>query len=775
MAYVLLCDQIDALCSHRSQNADSLLPPSSPATCSLPSHTDKLDFGRHSKASAPPKARTKQVQTRKSICRCHVLTYCMAVTTLVRNLNCRGVHVWNSSSRRTFPFASIFKSLNLFVAIMSNHNPQQEWTGRIVARILGPDVEPEYEQTRKPRAKMIVPSSIVPGTGPLNWNPSSPRIHDAAESEQANLETNKTPCVRLDVYLFPKDSPRQVPITVTLQRDSADDASNTLKRLGISISKKLKAKANGSSKKGKNGGATTSAVIMVEGNEFEVSGMTNQQLWTLGLSKPVSIYVEIIGNKIPLHVECNPPTVIGVATFEKFCGKLFPGVPLVIEVESLYATHTIVDWYADNELVCHDSVSYTPTLEDAKKVLSIVITPTRPGHNGEGCEEAYQFQETVEPAIPENTAMQIRPTWLEPRKTKSSELRVLTYNILSDQNMDVSSKADRNQETADLLNRSRRMPLILHEIICHQADVICLQEVDELVYESLLKPVLEYLGYQGYFSVKQTDGTREGCAMFWSLKVFQKANDEECKSFLLGSILADLLKTMDEDSEWYGPAAAIREIFRDRPDLEETILTKLGHVLQIARLRDLEGKPLLLANAHNFFHPIADHVRTLQLFAAAYQLSIEQGAGMKPFVFCGDFNTSLANAARLLVEKCTPKNFHRHRTHLNTFSWMGTIREERYDHDFPELRLPDGFPDVSPGYTEQPEFTHFVVGYKGSLDHIMFTSKTKAGEIKTLRSGAMPSIEQVARHTAMPSPCFPSDHVSLVCDLEWTRRNSGEQ
>jgi mRNA deadenylase 3'-5' endonuclease subunit Ccr4 len=713
----------------------------------------------------------------------------MPAITLARKLNCGGVRVWNSTSRRALPFVSIIRSLNLFVAIMSTNHPQ-EWTGRIVARILGPDVQPEYEQQRKPNAR-IPPSRIVQGTGPLSFNPSAPRIHDDAESEQARLESIQAPCVRLDVYLFPKNinnnSPDQAPITVSLQRDSAEDASNTLKRLGISISKKLRIVKRGN-RRGGGGATTTSAAIMVEGNTIDddiiSSGMTNQQMWTLGLSKPMSIAIEINGmKKLSLQVECNPPTVLGVATFEKFWGKVFPGVPLVIEVESLYATHTIVDWYADNELVCHDSVSYTPTLGDSNKTLAIVITPTRPGHNGEGCEEAYRFQEKVETSIPENTVLHIRPTWLEPRTTTrsgmpSSELRVLTYNILADQNAAISGQADMDEETVNLFDRTRRMPLILHEIMAHQADVICLQEVDSLVYESLLKPVLEHFGYQGYYTVKHTDGTREGCAMFWSLKVFQKANEEECKSFLLGNVLADLLKTTSRDdtnAEWYDSAEAIRGIFRNRPDLEETILSKLGHVLQIASLRDVQGKPLLLANAHNFFHPIADHVRTLQLFAAAYQLSIEQGAGTKPFIFCGDFNTSLANAARLLVEKCTPKNFHRHRRHLNTFSLTEELPKEGYDHDFPELRFPDSFPDVVPGNTEQPEFTHFVKGYKGSLDHIMFTSRTKVGEMKTLRSGAMPTIEQVMRYKVMPSSHFPSDHVSLVCDLEWIARHPAEQ
>jgi 2',5'-phosphodiesterase len=192
-------------------------------------------------------------------------------------------------------------------------------------------------------------------------------------------------------------------------------------------------------------------------------------------------------------------------------------------------------------------------------------------------------------------------------------------------------------------------------------------------------------------------------------------------------------------------------------------------VLQIASLRDLNGNPLLVANTHLFYHPMASHIRILQCLASAHQLAVEQGPEKKPFLFCGDFNTSLENCGVLLMKKRVPKNHRDNREHLNRFRWGGDSQQQdvKFDDDFPEIRLPDSFPNLATGYPDYPEFTHYIIGFHATLDHILMSSRTLSAELRPLRQAAMPSIEQVTRHKAMPSPCFPSDHVSIVCDLEW--------
>lgn len=44
--------------------------------------------------------------------------------------------------------------------------------------------------------------------------------------------------------------------------------------------------------------------------------------------------------------------------------------------------------------------------------------------------------------------------------------------------------------------------MVIAEILAYNADIICLQEVDASIHDSLLSPVLTACGYQGFYSDK---------------------------------------------------------------------------------------------------------------------------------------------------------------------------------------------------------------------------------------------------------------------------------
>jgi 2',5'-phosphodiesterase len=695
---------------------------------------------------------------------------------------------------------------------------EQAWKGRIVARILPDGVEGAFEQTRKPNNPKD-PSSLCPGAGAVNHIPSplAPRVvdkeyyplHDSSSYLSNQESSNNSRFVRLDIYLYSEaclSSEVTTSISLQMVRDSKEAVGNCLKRLELSIQKKLKPAKKSDKKDKKNGTLSTSSVPLFgstttttthqeQQQPCNVSTMTNDQFWTKAIHDPLTINVTI-GDclSIPLYVECNPPTILGVRTYESFGALNFAGIPLVIEVDLLYATHAVVDWYTTTTdsssnsnsitLVCKDSRCYTPTLSDAGKQLSILIRPTRPGHEGEGCQEAYQFQELVSPLLPDNTVLQLRPEWQEIRDlTNSSDLRVLTFNILADQNAFSNTNGGMPVYPycpSEILARQRRMPLILHEILAYQADVICLQEVDELVFETLLLPVLEYFNYQGYYSVKASVGTREGCAMFWSLQRFQKTATKDFKTHPVSELLSSYMTpgSQDETSEWREPVDTVTRLFQKRPDLAKVIREKLGHVVQMARLTDHQGNHVIVANAHLFYHPMASHIRLLQCFAICHQLSIERSDNNDDLIFCGDFNTSLRHCGLLMMNKFVPENYRDFRQCLNAYKWSKQVsKEETHNDDFPAMWLPDSFPTLDAAYTEAPEFTHYVDGFHGTLDHILVSASSDGKALSgfhPVRCGAMPSQEQVTRNVAMPSENFPSDHVCLVCDLEWKQSVSAK-
>ena len=529
-----------------------------------------------------------------------------------------------------FPTAQTDQDIKRNFATMSaSENTMKQtnqfWNGRIVARILPEDIDEDFDRTKKPLNQKIDPLVLVgPPHGErtsttTNERFSSSSKHGELSSSNTTKETQeatqipyKAGKITIDinvVYEASSESEDAISETIRLTRTTSEDASQCLNRIGINLAKKINAtknKKNGKNKKKKRGPGATSdnfSVRCLVGSsddpmkqvkqELDLNGMTNLDFWskalTLTSASSLSIEMQLDGDGdtttiIRFDVESNPPTVVGIRTFENFCGQNFPGVPLVVDVDLLFATYAIVNWYVDGKLVQKDSRGYIPTLQDANRSLAITVTPT--SSDSEGATEAFQFSEKIASSIPENALLTLRPEWQHPRSTNdnpedrshSSDLRIMTYNILADQN--AFSKVNSKIKVPffpyvdkEILIRSRRMPLLLHEILAYHSDIICLQEVDQLVYDELLLPALEYAGYQGYFSVKQTYGTQEGCAMFWSLQRFQKAKPEDIKTYRISHLLASMCGLEPDDSGWNESVSSISQLFQTRPDLLVTDYT----------------------------------------------------------------------------------------------------------------------------------------------------------------------------------------------------------
>jgi len=627
------------------------------------------------------------------------------------------------------------------------------------------------------------------------------QCHTDSSQDQNGFSQEDIVCdnVRLDISICPSVSDKSGPGPVSLTRDARERASDSLNRVGLNLAKRFKSSRNNTTEKGKKRHEPrTSPVVCLSwlGTNKDGDSMTtidgtelsNVEFWTMGVSQPLSVQLIIHDEvEILLQVEVNPPTVLGVSTFEKFETCIFPNVPIHVQVDTLFATNAIVDWYSDGQQVCHYAPLDIPTSEDANKELVVLITPVRQGHDGQGCQEAYRFKKRVANSTPTNTVLDIRPYWQLERGMEGCgrDLRVMSYNILADQN--AFSGPGRSSYfpwcSTDVLERSRRMPLILHEILAYQADVVCLQEVDQIVYETLLEPVLRHYRYQGFHSVKQSLGNQEGCAMFWSLRKFQVVSQEDMRTFRLGHLLAQYKSPLPADqAEWNVCAEAVREMFGMRPSLLDVIENKLGHILQVAHLKRLEdGAPLIVSNTHLFFNPVASHIRVLQLFAIAHQLDKEReekaaaALANPPFLLCGDFNSSLTYCVLLLMQHHIPKNHRNCRECFNSFRWERNQTDEAVsDLDFPEVNLPKSFPNVATAYPVDTAFTHYIVGFSAAVDHILMTTKTTTttttthGELACVRYAEMPSLEQVTKYVAMPNISFPSDHIAMVADLEWT-------
>ena len=174
-------------------------------------------------------------------------------------------------------------------------------------------------------------------------------------------------------------------------------------------------------------------------------------------------------------------------------------------------------------------------------------------------------------------------------------------------------------------------PYLFKELLGYNADIMCLQEVDNKIFDGDLNPVFSQNGYEGAFSVKGGVVT-EGLACFWNSDKFEKLNGSRM-------VLAEAVLDDDSFTDILGALnvnEALKENFLRRTTALQTVILKSKN----------HSEGLIIGNTHLFFKPDADHIRLLQTAMIVRQLekiktSAEKNFGMAfSVLLCGDFNST---------------------------------------------------------------------------------------------------------------------------------------
>jgi mRNA deadenylase 3'-5' endonuclease subunit Ccr4 len=354
-------------------------------------------------------------------------------------------------------------------------------------------------------------------------------------------------------------------------------------------------------------------------------------------------------------------------------------------------------------------------------------------------------------------------------------------------------------------------------MLVYQPDIICLQEVDASIFSGLFRPCLESQGYQGYYSNKASVQL-EGCAMFWSLRRFERIDDSAMQQFPLRDLFH---KCKGDDLCRWDSLDDIDRLLDENQELSRVVRDKVGQVLQVAELRlrstshSSSDHPsrIVVGNTHLFYHPLADHIRAMQAWIVCRQMdTVRRLHGTPcPLLLCGDFNSGpLSGVAHLLLERKVGPEDRETWKHLRDYVWdMGdpdflvehgyignaldsgtpvyqdeAFEDAHQDLDAeddeldelklsqpPQIRLPPSFPTLVSGYPEMPEFTNFAVDFEETLDYILASKSSEAEPygLAPKDSAPTPTAEMLKTYVAMPNEFMPSDHVSLVCDFKWQR------
>ncbi|KAJ7341091.1 hypothetical protein JRQ81_004813 [Phrynocephalus forsythii] len=192
---------------------------------------------------------------------------------------------------------------------------------------------------------------------------------------------------------------------------------------------------------------------------------------------------------------------------------------------------------------------------------------------------------------------------------ESFDFTVMSYNILSQDLLEDNSHLYKHCQQ-HILDWSYRFPNILADIKQLDADILCLQEVQEDQYGTEIKPSLEALGYHCEYKMR-TGRKPDGCATCFKTSKFNLLSSNPVEFFRRNIPLLD----------------------RDN----------VGLVLLLQpRFSCQAATAICVANTHLLYNPRRGDIKLTQLamlLAEITNVAIREDGLFCPLVICGDFNS----------------------------------------------------------------------------------------------------------------------------------------
>ncbi|GFY50408.1 2',5'-phosphodiesterase 12 [Trichonephila inaurata madagascariensis] len=376
----------------------------------------------------------------------------------------------------------------------------------------------------------------------------------------------------------------------------------------------------------------------------------------------------------------------------------------------------------------HEGYMYIICTSDIGCFLKVVCSPKLNGRSGPDCSvESKTVVEVVPNKFPFEERQEYTRTFCD-----NLSMRCLSYNVLAKMYVEQQKYPYASEKAR---NTYYRKQLLLKELLGYKSDIICLQEVEDRVFERDLEPILNSNGYIGFY-------TKKGGHRYEGVATFFRSSKFKCKrkyDVLLNRIIKE--KHIYED--------LYAKIAGNCKDLNK--LLSQHTVLQLVSLEpvDQSGSEVLVANTHLYSNKDSPEVRLLQTAICTYfiehvvKIKNIQGAGV---IFCGDFNSlpdsPTYNFLMSSKQECNING--------NSVGNVGSSLKHN-------LCL-----DSACGV---PEYTNYTGDFIGCLDYIFYSSDI----LKVTDVVPMPKHEHVIAQVGLPSEYFPSDHIALICTLQWKK------
>ena len=377
-------------------------------------------------------------------------------------------------------------------------------------------------------------------------------------------------------------------------------------------------------------------------------------------------------------------------------------------------------------------------------------------------------------------------TPLEP--TTSDVIRVSTFNILAQPYLRTPLAQDvyytHLHKCWGLTEWPRRLPLILREMLDTDSDIYCLQEVAGGSHETQLRRALSSTHDWHFFGKASAanNGNPIGVSISLRRSKFEVVSELRLN---LGKGEDGLFQSMLTENE----RNAITEQFGEA--FFGPVMNGLHTCAGVVHARTIpDGRDVIIANTHLFFHPFGGHIRILQGLSLMRKLEelrrsiAGEGKALPAVIVCGDFNSRPDSGSFKVMDSGSIEAEH--------IDWQygKSYRYEVYTKSEEATETPSGEEDEAATATLTstaelqpvkgidlnhgmqighvpsliPELTHATASFRSTLDYIFFT-KDSVDVVEGPGTGSsLPQFtnEEADRMGGLPFDYYGSDHV-LVC------------
>jgi len=292
-------------------------------------------------------------------------------------------------------------------------------------------------------------------------------------------------------------------------------------------------------------------------------------------------------------------------------------------------------------------------------------------------------------------------------QTSQSAFSAVSWNVLADHFLR-GSRVQYDHVHDSHLEWQSRKERIVSRILGFGCDILCLQEVEPIFFESVLSPTLQQHGYDGLMNERSCEDNHPGTCTFWRQDRFSLSRYFSQRRTLL-------VVLQDGQSEGGNCLAVVNVHLQGDP--KETV----------ARLRQLQGALEILENL--------SHEALLVL---------------------GDFNSELRDSA------CTAWLAHG-KVSQGTLDWGVEVSVDAESVPWHRYMMRSAYE------RDSTDFSHTIAGaagFVGMIDHLWFTESSLQLECTWPLLNCLAEREEVLDR-GLPSATHPSDHLPIGATFYW--------